>query len=218
MSGAEQRDLKALTEKNPFPKLKKEVDSIISKSGMSYISGTNKILYNCKRMDYYCMVKFILKEPNQLDILKSLYENIYDENKLSSIIDERIYNRTFAYKRTNHMCKTLFQELLYRLITTFYEQDKETYDEHFIYHLLHRLKMLDNEKYNFTINIDKTVEKYKNEEYHIQMNNLQVIKSKPLQVINNETLNEDELIKDKLVEDLDDETRQFVRDRIIIQH
>ena len=218
MTEASQRDLKTLTARNPFPKLKKEVDSIISMAGMSYINGTNKILYNCKRMDYYCLIKFILKEPNQLNILKELYENIYDVDKFNTIIYEQISDRVFAYKRINHKCKTLFQEILYRLIATFYEKDKDTYNSNFIQVFLERLKILDNVEFKFIIDIDETILQYKNEEYLNRLKSLKVIKSKPLQLIKNEEINEDELIKDKLVEDLDDETRQFVRDRIIIQH
>ena len=158
-------DLKIVVENNQFPKIKKAISGIISMAGMSYISGTNKILYNDKRMDCYCLSKFILKEPSQLTILKDLYENIHDENEFLNIINRDVKENKFSYKRVNHRCKTLFQETLYRLITTFYEKDKEKYSSDFIKVLLIRLKHLDNEATNFVIDIDKTLERYDNKEF-----------------------------------------------------
>ena len=132
MSEANNSEIQTLTESNPFPKLKKEIDSIISTSGLSYISGTNKISYHSKRMDYYCLCNFILKEPNQMAILKELFENLHNENKLKTIIDEQVKEVVFAYKRINHFHKTLFQETLYRMLITFYEKDKNNYSEDFL--------------------------------------------------------------------------------------
>ena len=172
MSEVSNTEIQTLIQNNPFPKLKKEIDSIISMAGHSYISGTDKVLYHSKRMDYYCLCKFILKEPNQLTILKELYENIHNEDLFKEIINKQIKEEVFSYKRCNHKRKTLFQEVLYRMIITFYEKDMNSHSEEILKHILQRLKLLDNEECNFTIDIEKTIKRYNNIEYHNKMETL----------------------------------------------
>ena len=171
MSEVSKTEIQTLTHNNPFPKLKKEIDAVIEMAGRSYISGTDKVLYHSKRMDYHCLCKFILKEPNQLTILKDLYENIHNEGTFEEILNTQI-QEVFAYKRCNHKRKTLFQEVLYRMITTFCEKDINNHSEELLKHILERLKLLDNEECNFTIDIDNTVKRYNNIEYHIKMETL----------------------------------------------
>ena len=58
------------------------------------------------------------------------------------------------------------------MITSFYEKDINNHSEELLKHILKRLKLLDNEECNFTIDIDNTVKRYNNIEYHNKMETL----------------------------------------------
>ena len=157
--------LKRFIQNNPFPKKKKDIEGIISKAGMNYIGGTDRRIYNLGNMDYYILVKF-LKEPSQLDILKDLYENIFNNHCLNEHLNTDIVEKCFSYKRVGYSHRALFQEILFRLITTLYETKVNEVDKEFIKHILNQLKTFDHCKYKFEIHVDRKYEEYLNEEYH----------------------------------------------------
>jgi len=153
--------IKQFIKENPKSSWKAGIYTLLEITESSYISGTNKSLYNLGKMNFYILKKFVNHYYTQFN---ELYENLHSYHSFNKLINEYAKDKYFNYGKCRYNCMSLFQEVLYRFIIERYERGNK-YSEYILKQFMERLKLLDNPKHKFVLDIDKTLERYYNKEY-----------------------------------------------------